>query len=99
MSTTDQQILQAIEQLHSECAKMDKVARLVYLRGQWNRLNQMAWQYGAYLQGRIGITQAERQHAQQLIDMMREVEEEGVKVENDLRNDVLKELANVLMHM
>ena len=70
-----------------------------YLSGQWNMLNQLAWQYGAYLQGRMGITQAERQYAQQLIDMMREVEAEGVKVENDLRNDVLKELANVLMHM
>lgn len=97
--TKDQQILQAIEQLHSECSKMDKVARPVYLRGQWSRMNQMAWQYGAYLHGRMGITQAERQYAHQLIDMMRAVEAEGVKVENDLRNEVLKELAKVLMQM
>lgn len=94
---TPQQLLQSIDQLHSECSRMDKVARLAFLKGQWNRLNQMAWQYGAYLQGRVGITQEERQYAQQLIDMINEVKAEGVKAENDLRNEMLKGLANALM--
>lgn len=76
---------------------MDRVAKLVYLKGQWNRLNQMAWQYGAYLQGRVGITQEERQYAQQLIDMINLVKAEGVKAENDLRNEVLKGLTNALL--
>jgi len=99
MQNTDLQVLQVIDHLHSECSKMNKVARLAYLRGRWNRLNQIAWQFGAYLQGRVGITQAERQCAQRLIDMIKEVEAEGVKLESDLQNDVLKELANVLMKM
>ena len=76
---------------------MDKVARLAFLKGQWNRLNQMAWQYGAYLQGRVSVTESERQYAQQLIDMINVVKAEGVKAENDLRNEVLKGLANALM--
>lgn len=78
---------------------MDKVARLSYLKGQRDRLNQMAWQFVAYLQGRVCITQEERQYAQRLIDMINEVEAEGMKVKNDLRNDLLKELAKVLMPM
>ena len=76
---------------------MDKVARVAYLRGQWDRLNQMAWQFGAYLHGRVCITQAERQYAQMLIEMIKNVEAEGVKVEDDLRNEVLMEIAKVLI--
>ena len=95
--STDLQILQAIDQLHAECSKMDKVAKLVYLKSQWNRLNQMAWQYGAYLQGRVGVSESERQYAQQLIDMINVVKAEGVKAEHDLRNEVLKGLANAIM--
>lgn len=91
------QLLQSIDQLHSEISKMDKVARLAYLRGQWNRLNQMAWEYGANLQGREGITQEERQYAQQLIGMINEVQAEGVKEDNALRTEVLKGLVNALL--
>lgn len=97
MPTPDQQIFQTIEHLHSECSRMDKVARLAYLRGQWNRLNQMACQYAMYLQGRARITQTERDSAQRLIEMIKSVEAEGVKVENDLRNDALKELMKAIM--
>lgn len=83
--------------MHSECSGMDKLTRLAYLKGQWNRLNQMAWQYGAYLQCRMSITPTERQYANYLIVMINEVETEGKKVENDLQKDVLKELAKVLV--
>lgn len=95
----DQQLFQSIDQIHSECSKMDKVARLAYLRGQWNRMNQMAWQYAAYLKGRVGITQEEKQYAQRLIDLIKEVEAEGMEAKNDLRNDLLRGLARVLMNM
>lgn len=91
------QLLQAIDQLHDECSKLDKIAKLAYLKGQWNRLNQMAWQYGAYLQGRVRVTPEERQYAQTLINMINEVETEGVRTENDLRKEVLKGLANALL--
>ena len=81
-----------IERLHSEWSRMDKVARLVYLKGQWERLNQMAYQYGMYLKNRTRITQAERQYAQYLVDMINSVDAEGAKVMNDLRIDALKEI-------
>ena len=93
------QLLQSIDQLHDECSKLDKVAKLAYLRGEWNRLNQMAWQYGAYLQGRVRVTPEERQYAQKLINMINEVEAEGVKAKNDLRNEALKGLVNALLRV
>ncbi len=88
----DSQLFQSIDQFHSEYSKMDKVAWLGYLRGQWNRLNQMAYQYATYLRGRVGITPEEREYAQRLVEMINAVGAEGVRVENDLKNDALKEL-------
>ena len=81
-----------IERLYSEWSRMDKMARLAYLKGQWVSLNQMAYQYGMYLKNRTSITQAERQYAQYLVEMINSVDAEGAQLMDDLRNDVLKEL-------
>ena len=68
------------------------MARLAYLKGQWDSLNQMAYQYGMYLKNRTSITQAERQYAQYLVDMINSVDAEGTQLMDDLRNDALKEI-------
>jgi len=72
------------------------MARLAYLKGQWDSLNQMAYQYGMYLKNRTSITYAERQYAQYLVDMINSVDEEGSKLFNELRNDALKEIVKQL---
>ena len=72
------------------------MARLAYLKGRWDSLQQMAYQYGMYLKNRSSITQAERQYAQYLIDMINSVDAEGVKVMNELRYDALKEIVKRL---
>lgn len=81
-----------IERLHSEWSRMDKMAKLAYLKGQWDSLNQMAYQFGLYLKNRTSITQAERQYAQYLLEMINSVDAEGAQLMDDLRNDALKEL-------
>ena len=81
-----------IERLHSAWSRMDKMARLAYLKGKWDSLNQMAYQYGMYLKNRTSITQAERQYAQYLVDMINSVDAEGAQLMDDLRNDALKEI-------
>lgn len=81
-----------IERLYSEWSRMDKMARLAYLKGQWDRLNQMAYQYGMYLRNRTSITQTERQYARYLVDMINSVDAEGAQLKDDLRNDALKEI-------
>ena len=68
------------------------MARLAYLKGQWDSLNQMAYQYGMYLKNRTSITQAERQYAQYLVDMINSVDTEGAQLMDNLRNDALKEI-------
>ena len=89
-------LFKEIERLHSEWSRMGKMTRLAYLKGQWNSLNQMACQYRMYLKNRTSITQAERQYAQYLIDMIYSVDAEGTKLMNDLRNDFLKEIVKRL---
>ena len=81
-----------IERLHSAWSRMDKMARLAYLKGQWDSLNQMAYQYGMYLKNRTSITQAERQYAQYLVEMINSMDAEGAQLVNDLRKDALKEI-------
>ena len=81
-----------IERLYSAWSRMDKMARLAYLKGQWDRLNQMAYQYGMYLRNRTSITQTERQYARYLVDMINSVDAEGAQLKDDLRNDALKEI-------
>lgn len=81
-----------IERLYSAWSRMDKMARLAYLKGQWDSLNLMAYQYGMYLKKRTSITQAERQYAQYLVDMVNSVDAEGSQLMDDLRNDALKEI-------
>ena len=81
-----------IERLHSEWSRVDKMSRLAYLKGQWDSLNQMAYQYGMYLRNRTSITQTERQYARYLVDMINSVDAEGAQLKDDLRNDALKEI-------
>lgn len=81
-----------IERLHSAWSKMDKMARLAYLKGQWDSLNQMAYQYGMYLKNRTSITQTERQYAKYLVDMINSVDAERIQLMDDLRNDALEEI-------
>lgn len=85
-----------IERLHSAWSRMDKVARLAYLKGQWDSLNQMAYQYGMYLKKRTSITQTERQYAQYLVEMINSVDAEGAQLMDDLRNDALKDIVKRL---
>lgn len=87
-----------IERFHSEWSRMDKVAKLAYLKGRWNLLNQMVYQYGLYLKTRTSISQDERQYAQYLIDMINSVDAERAKVMNDFANDAFLELVKSVIH-
>lgn len=86
-----------IDRFHSEWSRMEKTAKLRWLSREKVRLNGLANQYGMYLKNRTSITQAERQYAQHLIDMINSVDTEGAKVMHDLRNDTLKEIVKNLM--
>ena len=57
-----------LERLRSECSMMDKAAKVVYLRGRLQQLNDMAYQMTMYLRSKGYTTDAEKQQAMWLID-------------------------------
>ena len=82
------QNFEEIERIHSCWSMMDKVARMAYLMGEKKRLNDLAYQYGLYLQSKGGfITAEERTKAMHLIEMINSVQAEGEKVNAEFRNE------------
>ena len=91
-------IFEEIERLHSEWTMMDKTARLEWLTGERMRLNRLLNQMAQYVYARGGfLNNIEKAYAQKLLEMLQSVEIEGAKVSNELKNDVLKELAKALL--
>lgn len=90
MNSTDQTI-QTIDQLHSQWSMMDKAAKLVWLKQQQNQLNALANQMSYSISLRGGrMTDAEKQYAHKLLEMIDAVNEEGTKVSNEFRGDLIK---------
>lgn len=82
-----------IDQLHSQWSMMDKAAKLVWLKQQQNQLDVLASQmsYSISLHGGR-MTDAEKQYAKKLLEMIDAVNAEGTKVSNEFRCDMLKEI-------
>ena len=76
-------VFEEIGRIHSACSMMDKASRILYLKGLWNSLNQYALQVSVYLRKRSTITPAERACVQQLIEMMNEVQAEGLRTQRE----------------
>lgn len=82
-----------IDQLHSQWSMMDKAAKLVWLKQQQYQLDEMASQMSYSIRlcgGRM--TEAEKQYAKKLLEMIDTVNTEGTKVSNEFRDDLLKEI-------
>lgn len=92
MNPTDQTI-QTIDQLHSQLSMMDKATKLVWLKQQQNQLNALASQLSFNISLRGGrMTDAEKQYAHKLLEMINAVNAEGTKVSNEFKCDILKEI-------
>jgi len=92
MQTFTDQTIQTINQLHSQWSMMDKAAKLVWLKQQQNQLNALASQlsYNISLHGGW-MTDAEKQYAHKLLEMIDAVNAEGAKVSYEFKCDLLKE--------
>jgi len=92
MQTTDQTI-KTIDQLHSQWSMLNKAAKLIWLKQQKNQLNALASQMSYDIRLRGGrMTDVEKQYASKLLEMIDAVNAEGVKVSNEFRFDLLKEV-------
>ena len=75
-----------LERLRSECSMMDKAAKIVYLRGRLQQLNDMAYQMTLYLRSKGCTTDTEKQQAMWLIDAINAVQNEGQQASRELAN-------------
>ena len=90
--------------MHSYSSMMDKISRMAYLKGEKKRLNNLAYQYGLYLQSKGGfITAEELTKAMHLIEMINSVQAEGERMNaefsNEWRNEWRKEVAKAIMNI
>lgn len=88
-----------LERLRSECSLMDKAAKVAYLKGQLQQLNNMAYQMTLYLRSKGYTTDAERQQVLWLIDAINVVQNEGQKASRELANEGLMEIVKRMMKM
>lgn len=86
-----------IDRLRSECSLMDKAAKVAYLRGRLQQLNNMAYQMTMYLRSKGYTTDAEKQQAMWLIDAINAVQNEGQQASRELANEGLMELLKRMM--
>lgn len=90
-------ILQEIDNLHTECSKMDKSSRIGYLFGCRKQLNAMADQMATYVACKGGrMTPMERVQAQKLLEMIEAVNEEGRRTSNELLNETILGLMKMM---
>lgn len=89
-------MFEEIEKLYAELSKLDKVARILFLKGQLNRLNRCAGQMSEYLRMKGTISPEERVLAQKLIEMIDEVSAEGVKTQRELTGEYVKGIIKLL---
>lgn len=89
-------LFQEIENLHSKLSLLDNVGKWAYLRGQWHHLNQMAMQMSTYIHQKGYMSLEECTYTQNLINMIRLVEQNGMRIQNDVTKEILKELAKNL---
>jgi hypothetical protein len=76
---------------------MDKAAKVAYLRGRLQQLNNMAYQMTMYLRSKGYTTDAEKQQAMWLIDAINAVQNEGQQASRELANEGLMELLKRMM--
>ncbi len=86
-----------IEKIHSEASLLDKAVRVGYLRGQYAKLSQMAREMEVYFRFKKSMTSYERTQAQHLIEMLTEVQAEGIQAQQELGKEVLKGIVAELL--
>jgi hypothetical protein len=90
-------IIHQINEIHSKASVVDKAERLAYLNRELRNLDNLAYQVGRYIQGRILLTPRERTAAKHLLDMINDVDGKRADAQREYDREVLKELAKQLL--
>lgn len=90
-------IIHQIDEIHSKASVVDKAERLAYLNRELRNLDNLAYQVGRYIQGRVLLTPGERAAARHLLDMINEVDAQRADAQREYNKEVLKELAKQVL--
>lgn len=90
-------IIHQIDEIHSKASVMDKADKLAYLTRELRNLDNLAYQVGRYMQGRVLLTPGERAAARHLLDMINEVDAQRADAQREYNKEVLKELAKQVL--
>lgn len=96
-------IFEDIERIHSCSSMMDKMARIAYLRGEWKRLDNIAFQLGRSCQAKGYFTPEEQQSANHILQMMDAVQSDGQRLQSEFSaewwNEWRKEISKAMINM
>lgn len=90
-------IIHQINEIHSKAAVMDKAEKLAYLNSELKNLDNLAYQVGRYIQGRVLLTSGERLAAKHLLDMIKDVDAKRADAQREYDREVLKEFTKQLL--
>lgn len=90
-------IIHQIDEIHSKASVMDKAEKLAYLNRELRNLDNLAYQVGRYMQGRVLLTQGERSAAKHLLDMINDVDAQRADAQREYNKEVLKELTKQVL--
>lgn len=90
-------IIHQIDEFHSQASVMDKAEKLAYLNRELRNLDNLAYQVGRYIQGRVLLTPGERSAAKHLLDMINVVDAKRADAQREYNKEVLKELTKQLL--
>ena len=85
-----------LDSLCSDCSMMDKAAKVAYLRGRLQQLNDLAYQMTYYLRSKGYTTDAEKQQVLWLVDAINTVQNEGKKASRELAYEGLQEIVKMM---
>lgn len=91
MMTIDD-IIHQINEIHSKASVMDKAEKLAFLNREMKTLDNLAYQVGRYIQGRVLLTPGERTAAKHLLDMINCVDAQRADARREYSKEALKEL-------
>lgn len=90
-------IIQQINEIHSKASVMDKAEKLAYLNRELKNLDNLAYQVGRFIQGRVLLTPGERLAANHLLDMINDVDAKRAEAQSEYNKEVLKELTKQVL--
>ena len=90
-------IIHQINEIHSKASVMDKADKLAYLNSEMKTLDNLAYQVGRYIQGRVLLTPGERVAAKHLLDMINDVDAQRADAQREYNKEVLKELTKQVL--